>query len=221
MAATYSIPERYLDGFRLLAEMDDDRFNTLLTAVSESKAQIRVHSVYHEVAARSNLSMDEIGPPLDAIYSVAALASRENLTPREAAEAIRSDALSVDRAVLTQRVERLLAQDAVRVSVRAVEVSAAGERLTLTARIVTDIRPIFADPGSSDLKPAAAVVLHWLRVDYMEDGESRTFSALMDSEDLKILQGAVERAEAKAASLEALLAKADVAYMPVPGDIDD
>ena len=81
-----------------------------------------------------------------------------------------------------------------------------GERLYCTAKILSDIRPVFgSDPATG---PVGAVLTHTLKIGYHEGKEHREFHVVLDSSDLDGLDEVVHRAQAKDTSLRDLLKSA-------------
>lgn len=104
--------------------------------------------------------------------------------------------------------EGLVNAPAVKRVAKAVDLIQERDRLVQLVRIVTDVRPVFAD----DLvAPTAALVLHDLRLTYHEDGEFHTFSAALDHSDLLNLQSAVKRAIEKSELLKSWLSQHELA----------
>lgn len=88
------------------------------------------------------------------------------------------------------------------------------ENVYYSARVLTDIRPVFgADPTS---KPVAGAVVHTLRLTFHQTGsESRNeFYVAMDSKDLTQLRQLLDRAAAKEVSLASVIEEAGMKYLP-------
>jgi hypothetical protein len=78
----------------------------------------------------------------------------------------------------------------------------------VTAKILTDVRYAFqADP---EQRPYGAVIIHTLKLSYHEQGEHKDFLVALDDEDIPILKGILNRAEAKAKVLRKQLDAANV-----------
>lgn len=74
-----------------------------------------------------------------------------------------------------------------------------------SARVFTDIRPVFGPDVKQS--PATAVVVHTLKLTYHHgEADTRNFFIVLDSHDLDELSALIERARAKENSLRALLA---------------
>lgn len=90
------------------------------------------------------------------------------------------------------------------VASKALDIRAQHQRVFRRARILTDLRPVYGVDAS--VRPAAAVIVHTLRLEYVEAGTgTRRFFIALDAADLKELRGLLDRAEKKEASLSAML----------------
>jgi hypothetical protein len=81
------------------------------------------------------------------------------------------------------------------------------------AQVLTDLRPVFkSDPKEP---PAAAVIIHTLKIVYRESGFRKEFFVAMDSNDLTILQELLNRANLKEMSLKSLAKKSGLLCLEV------
>ena len=79
------------------------------------------------------------------------------------------------------------------------------------ARILTDIRPVFAD--DVDAAPSAAVIVHTLKVAYHEGEEIKDIYIALDSKDLHELRNLIDRADKKAEALRNVITNAKMQYL--------
>jgi hypothetical protein len=86
---------------------------------------------------------------------------------------------------------------------KAISLQREGERLYCGAKILSDIRPVFGP--AVDSMPVAGVITHTLKLNYHENGQHKTVFVVLDEEDLVNLRSVIERAEAKAKTLDAFL----------------
>lgn len=107
----------------------------------------------------------------------------------------------VDR--LRDKFERLLNIGAFNLLSKAKRLQRDGERLYCDAKIISDIRPVFATKPTD--RPTAAVVTHTLKIGYHEGGEHKEFHIILDCVDLGVLSDLVNRAQAKDTTLRGLL----------------
>lgn len=114
-----------------------------------------------------------------------------------------------DAPVFEKRLVAFLSIETLILSARALDVQHEYEHVFQSARILTDLRPIFNAAGS-DLQ--GAIIVHNLKITYYAMGEYREAFFALDNSDLITLRKILERAETKTTSLEALATKADVPY---------
>lgn len=95
-------------------------------------------------------------------------------------------------------------------------ISIEGANVFYAARIISDLRPVFADKPEE--LPDLVAIIHTLRIRHRNaTGATSRFVALLDLEDLHALKKTVERAIAKHAAMEGLAAKAGMAVAE-PGE---
>jgi hypothetical protein len=106
---------------------------------------------------------------------------------------------------LKERISRLLSLDqSLGVSAKATQLLLRHKNPLLTARIFTDIRPVFT--GEENPTPRAAVVVHTLELVTRTDGSQFSHYVALDSTDLQTLKRIVDRAIRKEASLRTIMA---------------
>jgi len=117
--------------------------------------------------------------------------------------------LTLDKLVLTERLEQLLGCEVIAISTKASALFFSYERHATGCQILTDVRPVFGDDPTS--APLAAIIVHSLKIQYHEDQDTaREFYVSIDAGDLKALRDASDRALAKAESLQAILQTAQI-----------
>lgn len=112
-----------------------------------------------------------------------------------------------------ERLSKLLNIAPLRVSAKATLLHAEYEHAFCTARILTDIRPIY-DNGVKG-RPSGAIIMHTLKLSYHE-GASGDLGAIyisMGSDDILELQRVLERATDKTTSLRGVLANGQLRYI--------
>jgi hypothetical protein len=88
----------------------------------------------------------------------------------------------------------------------------AHERIFLTARIFSDIRPVFGDSIES---ASAAVVVHNLKITVRRNEKEEDIFIALDNNDLRELKEVVDRAEKKTKALASILEKSHVKFLDV------
>jgi hypothetical protein len=213
--ARLTFPEPVWDSLARLGEFQETEFEKLTAAIDATPAALRSPArLYGLLADRAELPLDLVSDVLMGVMTIAATAAREGLSPEAAMIDLASERPDVDQ-MARARLSRLLRAPLVQITVRALNIALADERLLARSRIVTDVRPIFPvdrDLGTA-LEPQAAVITHSLRLEYHEAGEIRAFVVGLDDLDIVELQRALQRAERKAAALKALLERASLPYV--------
>ena len=117
------------------------------------------------------------------------------------------------RDVLQNRLTTLLGfDDSLGVTAKAVDVMTEKSRVFCGARILSDIRPVFATGSDS---ATSAVIIHNLQIGYHSSGDHQEFYVALDTEDIKTLKGLIVRAEKKTLALKGMLSKAGMNYLEV------
>jgi hypothetical protein len=120
--------------------------------------------------------------------------------------------LPIDReATLRERLTRLLSAKPFSTSAKAAGVLTDNQRSFVGVRVLSDIRPVFQEDPS--LAPAAAVIIHSLKIEFTEDDERRELFVALDSKDLGLLADAIARARQKDESLRQIIAASKLAFL--------
>lgn len=114
------------------------------------------------------------------------------------------------------RLETFLDVTPLLVVAKAVSVLTDNERSYDDSRILTDVRPIFGEDSVG--QPLAAVILHTLRISYLRRDASEDFFVILDNQDLQQLRHEVERAVAKAKSLDLTLQEANITHLTIEAE---
>jgi len=213
MVAITTIPAPYRQGFAIIKKLTPADIDSLAAALEKPQSTGRIKevtaAVVKDVPALSRTDVESI---LRTLYSLCAFISDEEtplaehlseLTSAMQASGRTELALSENERIdFERRLNKLL-------SVKTLLISSKVERLRLDypatlhdATILSDIRPIFDKP---DERPVGCAIAHTLEIEYHESGEHKEFYVVLDNEDLQKMKRIIQRAEAKAGSLKALL----------------
>jgi hypothetical protein len=110
----------------------------------------------------------------------------------------------------TRRLIDLLSIPRLKAEAKAVEVLHEYEHALSRVRILTDIRPVFDD--NPEGKPSGVVLVHTLKITYLESRELKNFFVALDESDIKMLKNALDRAEKKGATLKSLFSSEEVPF---------
>ena len=163
-------------------------------------------------SALPSLSEPDIEAIVSDLFAQTALAGAHNWTIEDVVTSVAADPnLNLSEAQsrkLRERLLDILQSPAVVGLARAMDVAREHEKALHTARIITDIRPVFAE--EIDQEPLGAVVLHTLRLEYSADMEMQTIALAVSHAHLEVLKATISRAEQKAAAAASLLERADL-----------
>lgn len=208
-----TIPAPYRQGFANLKKLTPADLESLVAALEKAQSAGRVKEVTSVVLKRvPSLSRADVESILRTLYSLCVFLSDEETPLSEhlseltgAMQASGKPELELsenERIDFEKRLSRLL-------TLKTVVISSKVERLRLDypntfhdAVILSDIRPIFDKPEEP---PVACAIAHTLEIEYHESREHKEFYVVLDNDELQKMKRIIQRAEAKALSLKALL----------------
>jgi hypothetical protein len=213
------IPPRYIDSLRALRDLPEEGAERLFSALELGTPVATQSKLLASLADKlPEFDPDKASSLLDALLSLNAFRTSHSYPMDDVAKAVsvaeglRED--GVDSAQFAQRLAKVLGTATLTLTAKAIDVSAADERIYHSCRIVTDVRPIFGDDPNEP--PVSAVVVHSLQATYYKDNRIESFHVALDDDDLTKLKEVVDRASSKAASLRAFLESAGL----TPADIE-
>lgn len=213
------IPPKLREGLKEIALLDENSFEEVLLALRDSPLRTSPMALSGNlsplVKSISRDKVDEISGALfgiqlgflnsevslDAfIADVSAALSKGNKDGRGlAAEHLEK---------LSDRLGKLMTTPSIAVGAKAQNILFEHERNLIEARIITDFRPVFGDKPTAE--PVGGIVIHNLKITYIDNDEEKDFFVAMDSKDLQKLIDTLKRAQEKDQSLRSLMGKANV-----------
>jgi hypothetical protein len=220
--ARLDIPEEYREGLAKFAALPDEAFQELFSALEGTPPALKYSDVARNVAAKvKSIPGEDVEEIVEIIVSLNIVRHGADVTDGEFLEDVLEglDETDLEELHLTGAVRenfkgrfaKLLGTTSLKVAARVRSLQIEHDRRFCSARILTDIRPVFGlNPEDS---PMAAVVTNTLRVSYHQDSELKDVYLVLTADDLKKLRESIERAEKKALSLKAVLDTAKVPYL--------
>jgi hypothetical protein len=218
-APPLQVPPQFIASAKRLAELTDDAFARVESCLSAPAPPVLdYNALAQDVAKAAEWDTEEEGEGLvRMLMSLRAL--REDFgfaDPEDIARALASasnlDEPEESRVVLSGRAAKLITSPALELIGRARDLLGEHDNLLLTARIVTDLRPLFEDDAQAPFQ--AAVIGHSLRLRLAGDTKRSSFTVALDSADLKFLRYQIERALEKDATLRAFVKKSTTVVVP-------
>jgi hypothetical protein len=219
----FGIPPAYRDSFTKLAKLPQEDAGKLVDAICELAAFQPVSSI--EQATASVLGSN--ATPAEKRLALPLLALRGQLRQRTTAEIAEqlSESLDLeldddDRVHLKERAGAILASAVFSSTGVATDLQTQNARNFQSARIITDLRPVFQDVVAKD--PDGAVIVETLQMQtWTRDGGTDLVFVSMDESDLRQLRSIIDRALEKTDTLKRFIAEKDLAYFELEGEAAD
>jgi len=197
------VPSRHVGPLTEFAALDDDAAQRVLSVLQEDPPIVDADIVERRLAedAPALSRPDEF---LGALISIDLLRSSHEWSSEQVAAGVSaSNDLDLDSEARERLRERLIAAlglPSLSATAKALDLASAHERLLHISRVVTDLRPVFAQEVES--RPVGAVLTHSLELTFFGNrGQLETLFMGMDDAALARLANAVKRAEAKSLGL--------------------
>jgi hypothetical protein len=200
VASSLRVPEPYLRPLEVVRDLPDEDFDRLVGLLADSPPYLQVASLIDRVEATLPEGTKGAGRTL--LLAVLSLRGQFRNTPISELAQLVSESIELyvedsdARHRFAERLNKVLELEAIRSTGNAIDVLTRHDRNFHTARIFTDLRPLFADDPSE--QPTGAVIVDMLQIDTWDRaGGSESLYIALDHSDLLELQGVVERALAK------------------------
>lgn len=231
MASNFSVqvPEQFHPVFRALLALNDNEFTSLETALRESTPSIYRSALEGAVTSSLELDEDVAKGVVNLLLNLYVVMGRTDATPTSLVNSVVSDLRNTkitpefeprdsDWDRFKTNFEKLLHLDrTIGVSAKVFDVMTEHAHVynNFGSRVLTDLRPIF--PKDLSAPPSAGVIIHSLKLAYLEDGEPKEFFVAMDERDVAELKELLDRAETKATLLKQLMGSANIQYIDPRG----
>ena len=205
------LPEQALLGFAKLANLSAEVFDNLMqrlgkTPISVDQLGDIQRAIPEEIAELQD--RERIAYAISGIHHIYARtpSKREDIAEECARSARVQGHLKDDEKATTlkQYVLRVLGITELSIGHKAACLMVEHEKVFSVARIMSDVRPVF-DENFDGIKFPAILINHNLKLEYWESGELKEFYLSLDSEDLRTLSEAVQRAERKSKMIRQLV----------------
>jgi hypothetical protein len=209
------VPPRARAGLKKLIGLDSAAKDELLAALRAAKPAFDPDSLTAQLKARiSSLNEEDLADVVETLTSLAYGRMRADMkVPDFVAAVVSLEELAIpenESDKVGRALEAYLITPSIAGTAKVTDVFTENERIFLSARIVTDLRPVFGD--SAKEPPIGAAIVHLLKVSYHSALDDLDFYVAMDGGDLATLKDVIDRAEAKATTMKQLLEKAEVHY---------
>ena len=224
--ATFSIPRPVIVGLTEIATLPDESFQELPSAFEGIPLRIRQHRVFDDSTFKlESVSEDEAKGIKEALLPLYSGLATGKVSVETYVNDITTSLGDTDHADLEWlhseetvsrfkgRLIQLLSIKSLRLIATAHDVLLEHAQTFSSARILSDIRPVFGD--AIEDSPEAAVIVHMLNINYFEGGQRHEFVVALDTKDVSYLMETLERAKGKTESLKAAIASTNMTYLDV------
>lgn len=218
------IPSQYEDGFAKLRRLNDEQARELSAVLGEVPPTMDYSAMTSALTRKiSTIPQNDMADIVFALLPLSTLQADLDTSASNVAESIsqmmegsNSEKLrlpSEERERFEKFLVELLNSSSLEVAGKARSLQLEDEHVFQDARIVTDIRPVFGATPKDP--PGGAVIVHTLKLSYLDDSQFKDFFLAMDARDIRILRDLLERADSKAESLRTILENAGVPHVGV------
>jgi len=219
--AWLQIPEPYVAGLIKIGELDDGTLQELSQALPSAPFSIQQDELTNFLSAKiAALPKESLGQIVRTLIGVAQAGIQLNLSTSEVVPLIcsameQSTIPELKRTALEcdgfgRRLVDLLKINMLADLAKAPIVISDHDHVFIKARILSDIRGIFASDAEADALPRAAAINHMLNIEHEHHGNKENFYVSMDLGDMEALIETLDRARSKAKGLTKLLEAAKV-----------
>ncbi len=219
-----TLPKSHRELLRTLATLPDAVFQRVLRQFAGAAEGLQRSQVEEGLRSAVPELADSAGALINVLLSAHHVRGTQGLDTTAMTEllvrSLTDDLAPASPEAAAERFKALLDQPELSRVARAFDVLTEEERIFHTARMVTDVRPIFSDDVSE--APTAAVLVHTLKIDHHEyPGEVKSFFLALDEADIRRLKAVLERELLKAEALRGALGAAGIRIIDFGGESDD
>lgn len=191
-----------------------ERLSSELTTWNKEKATAAVQALMGLAAFRAQ-SGDEPEEVISEVLEAAKNAEPEDDEPHDKDTQAEEWLAPEEERKLHERLVSLLSTGQLDIAAKALGVLNDNQRSYVIARILSDLRPVFHDNVAQG--PAAFVVVHSLKVEFVESRRQQEFFVTLDGRDLQALMRTLQRALEKDRELQTLATKLEIPYLAHKG----
>jgi hypothetical protein len=215
--ASLKIPERYRDGLTKIASLPDVVFEGFFAALKGCPpSYVKTADVTAYVAkAAPGVTASDAKKMVSAVLSLQSVRLDAEVPVQrvvsDVGEAMQSASggklPASEQEKLKERLLRILSVSSLDSAAKALALRVDFGNVFCDAKILTDLRPIFAKPEEA---PVGTIITHTLKLVYHEHGDHKELYVALDSNDIIALKKVLERAESKEKSLTPLIERVKV-----------
>jgi hypothetical protein len=216
--SAFILPKSAYSAVQALVALEDPQFDELVKGLEGATPSLDSDAfVDNAIAGIRTFDSDVARIIATELLTMVFTGSRNYISPLELAKDLSEAALEAtsekfpftteQQKILESRLSKAFAINSVRITGKAQDVFLDIDKKYLTARVLTDLRPVFNELGEEIL---AGTVIHSLRIRYSENGQTKDVYFSMSNAELTKLVKTVERALAKEVILSEFVKKSSI-----------
>jgi hypothetical protein len=206
----FRIPPAHREAVAALRDMSDEQFDALKTGLAEASPFAGSSGLTAQVTGQNDLESSTVRSIVLVLLSLYTQLKFHGWTKEDLATGVSlsedlppSDGKSDASDKLAKRLEDLLDLESVVTTARALDLVTENEHLFHSARVLTDIRPVFGEDPKQP--PSGALVAETLKVEYFDEGTIHSLFLSLSRGELQNLRDTVDRALMKSDTVHDLL----------------
>ncbi len=217
---TLNIPDTHKQGFKYFIGLKNNIRIELIKKIGNATVGLSPIRLSKEISGKLNIEKSTLDAIIPLIFSL--FSAKESLGIDvdsftdgivEALERTGDEKLKPTKNLKEQLIELLSTKDSFYFTFKANNLLAEREKLLLDTNILTDIRPVFDD--DQDYKIKCSLIIHNLKIEFLEHSEHKEIFFALDSDDLKKLKDNITRAEKKEKSIREQFKTSNVSFLDI------
>lgn len=215
------IPQRYQAGIAKLIALPDESIDKLLAVLDDIPSSFNLDKLKSHISARiTSISITDLEEIIDTLASLHILKLDRELPLDDfleqlgqAMDASGNEQLKIRGANYHRFKEsftKLLSGKLLAIATKAKSTMLEHDHIFGRMRVITDIRSVFENAGEP---PTAAVIVHMLKVHYIQDQQHKDFFLALDTADIAVLIDVLKQAQERAEALKSALTLAKIPYI--------
>ncbi len=215
-----NIPDTQKQGFKYFIGLKDNIRLQLIKEIEKAKIGLSPDELARELSKKISIEKSNLDAIITLIFSL--FSAKEYLGISvdlftdgivEALERMDDAKLKPSKNLKEQLIELLSTKDSFYFTFKANNLAAEREKLLYNTNILTDIRPVFGE--GQDYKIKCSLIIHNLKIEFLEHSEHKEIYLALDSEDLKKLKDNLTRAEEKEKAIREQFKTSNVSFLDI------
>lgn len=221
--AALKIPDPVVEGLAIVAKLNLDSYQELMAALHQIPLKIKPNRIFDDSNFKLEaISEDDVRLIRDAVVSLYVARANNEVPVSEFAndivEALKRTkvewaATEESHSKIRERLTEVLGVETLGLVAMASDVIMQHAQTYNSARVTSDIRPVFGKKTPE--RAEAAVIVHMLTIGYFRAGKRHEFVVALDTKDVKDLAEILKQAEEKTKSLESIVSSTKMPYVEV------